>query len=322
MSLKFTVSRRSFLVGATTSTAAICAMPTSLGATESPRKVMRLGGPIFVKSEDPEILAQSHRALGYRAAYAPEIKIADRDLIRATSKAFAKYDVLLAEVGAWSNLLESNPEKRKENFDFVCEQLQLAEELGARCCVDLAGSFNPTLWYGPDPRNITKEFQDATVENVRNLIDAVKPKRTKFSIEMSPWNIPSGPEEYLSLIKAIDRPAFGAHVDITNIINSPYRMYRNGEVIEECLQRLAPWVVSCHVKDLKWEVGLPDTVRFRETVPGHGVIAFNACLSAVSRLPGDVPVMIEHLSSEMEYDEGRLYLQRLADSMGLSFGAA
>jgi len=315
------ISRRGFLTGATTG-AALLAIPLPAAGAETARKVLRLGGPIFVKSQDPEVLARAHRDLGYRAAYAPELKLSDSDMIRATREAFARHDVILAEVGAWSNLLDSDGGKREKNFHFVRDQLALAEELGARCCVDLAGSYNPTVWYGPDIRNIGKEFQDATVENVRKLLDDVKPKRTKFSIEMSPWNIPTGAAEYLSLIKAIDRTAFGAHVDVTNIINSPYRMYRNGMVIEDCLQKLAPWVVSCHVKDLKWEIGLPDTVRFRETVPGRGMIDFRACLRGMSNLPNDVPLMIEHLESEEAYNQGRRHIQEVAESMGLSLEAA
>jgi hypothetical protein len=39
---------------------------------------MRLGGPIFVKSDDPAVLAKAHRDLGYRAAYAPERPFCNR----------------------------------------------------------------------------------------------------------------------------------------------------------------------------------------------------------------------------------------------------
>lgn len=316
------ISRRNFLISATSSTAFCVVGGTQGSGAQAVARTLRLGGPIFVKSSDPEILAKAHRDLGYRAAYAPEVSISDRQGIDAITQAFAKHDVTIAEVGAWANLLDVDPQKRKKNFSYVSERLAIADELGALCCVDLAGSYNPMIWYGPDARNITQEFQDATVENVRKLVDNVKPQRTKFSIEMSPWNIPTGPEEYLNLIKAVDRKAFAAHIDITNIINSPYRMYRNGEVIQDCLEKLAPWVVSCHGKDLKWEVGLPDTVRFRETVPGKGMIDFKSCLRAMSRLPNDVPLMIEHLASELEYTEGRRYIQNIASSMGLSFGPA
>jgi hypothetical protein len=74
--------------------------------------------------------------------------------------------------------------------------------------VNIAGSFNAKVWYGPDPRNVTKEYFDATVENCRKVIDEVGPRRTAFSIEMSPWNLPDGPDEYVRLIRAVDRSAF------------------------------------------------------------------------------------------------------------------
>ncbi len=50
----------------------------------------------------------------------------------------------IAEVGRWVNLLDSNPQKRKENFEKVRDGLALAEAIGALCCVDIAGSFSPT----------------------------------------------------------------------------------------------------------------------------------------------------------------------------------
>jgi sugar phosphate isomerase/epimerase len=262
---------------------------------------MRLGGPIFVKSDDPAVLAKAHRDLGYRAAYAPEVALDDAKQIEAIIKAYATQDVVIAEVGAWVNMLDPNPEKRRKNMAYVTERLALAEALAARCCVDIAGSYNPDIWWGPDPRNLSQEFLDATVENARKLIDAVKPRRTTFSIEMSPWSIPSGPDEYLGLIKAVDRKAFSVHVDICNIVNSPYRMYHNGEVIGECFRKLGRYIVSCHAKDLQ------------------GVIDYNAWLRELSHLPVDVPLMLEHLQSAEEYTEGRRYIQRMAHSLGVRF---
>ena len=65
------------------------------------------------------------------------------------------------------------PQKRADNLRYVTDRLALAEAVGARCCVDIAGSFNPKVWYGPDPKNLSQEFFDATVENCRKVIDAV-----------------------------------------------------------------------------------------------------------------------------------------------------
>ncbi|MBZ5564928.1 MAG: sugar phosphate isomerase/epimerase [Acidobacteriia bacterium] len=314
------LSRREFL-GTAGSTAAIAGASSGLWAEAlaSDARPMRLGGPIFLKSDDPAALAQEHRRLGYRAAYAPEVKINDTDRIKAIIKEFAARDVAIAEVGAWRNMLDPDPERRRQNLSYVQERLALAEMLGARCCVDIAGSFNPQHWDGPDPRNITEDFIDATVENCRQVIDGVKPTRTRFTIEMMPFNFPTGPDDYLKLIKKVDRKGFAVHLDACNVINCPERMYRNGAVIDECFRKLGPWIVSCHAKDLSWENYVQ--VCLREVIPGRGQLDYHAYLRGLSKLPVDAPLMLEHLKTPEEYDEGRHYIQKVAREMGLTFGA-
>src|ERR1051325_4328386 len=303
-----TVTRRSFLA-----MAAASAGTSSRRAAGTP---IRLGGPIFLKSDDPVALAKEHRRLGYSAAYCPQIADAKNpELIRAIQKAFAAENVVIAEVGAWKNMLDPDSGKRKENLDYVVERCALAEAVGARCCVDIAGSYNPDVWYGMNSRNLGKEFFDATVENCRHVLDAVKPKRTKFSIEMMPWSLPDGPDAYVELIRAVGRPAFGVHLDVCNVINTPRRFYASGDVIRECFRKLGRWIASCHAKDLQW---IPEfNVHFLEVVPGKGQVDYRAYLSELAKLPADAPLMLEHLKNAAEYDEGRAYLQKVAAEIGV-----
>ena len=124
------LSRRAFLGQAGTVAALAVANPVVWGRPgTSPVRPMRLGGPIFLKSEDPAELAQEHRRLGYRAAYAPQVEINDTDRIKAIIKEFAARDVALAEVGAWRNMLDPDLEKRRQNLAYVQERLALAELL-------------------------------------------------------------------------------------------------------------------------------------------------------------------------------------------------
>jgi sugar phosphate isomerase/epimerase len=289
-----------------------------LRASSAEIKRTRLGGPIFLDSDDPGVQAREHRRLGYRAAYVPRVELHDTDRIKAIVKEFSSQDVVIAEVGAWVNMLDPDPEKRRKNLDYVEQRLALAEEIGAICCVDIAGSYDPKIWYAPNPKNFTQEFVDATVENCRRLIDAVKPKRTKFSIEMMPYSFPSGPDEYLKLLQAVDRKAFGVHLDVCNVINSPQRMYNNGAVIGECFQKLGRWIVSCHAKDLAWEDSYQ--VSFREVIPGRGRIDYRTYLAELSQLPSETPLMLEHLNTATEYDEARKYVASVAGDLGLSLG--
>jgi sugar phosphate isomerase/epimerase len=278
---------------------------------------VRLGGPVFLKSDDPRELAREHRRIGYSAAYCPAAKSTESEKIRAIRDAFVRENVVIAEVGAWKNMLDPDAAIRQANLDYVTERLALADAVGARCCVDIAGSYNPKYWYGMNPKNLSKEFLDATVQNSRQVIDAVKPTRTRFTIEMMPWSLPDGPDSYVTLIKAVDRRPFGVHLDVCNAVNSPARFYNNTALIEECFRKLGPWIVSCHAKDLAW---VPEyNVHFAEVVPGRGEIDYAAYLRELSKLPVDAPLMLEHLKNAAEYDEGRAYIQGVAARNGISF---
>ena len=258
-----------------------------------------------------------HRKLGYRAAYCPGVSLDDKDRIRDIRKGFAKHDVVIAEVGRWCNLLEPDEAKRKANLAKVIDGLALAEEIGARCCVDIAGSRNPDVWYGPHPENLSDDFFDAVVENARKIVDAVKPKTAKFSYEMMGWALPDSADSYLAMIKAVDRDGFGVHFDPCNLINSPTRFYRNTDLLNECFDKLGPWIVSCHAKDVTWDVEMQ--VHFRECVLGEGSLDYKTFLTRLAALPGEMPLMIEHMKGAEEYDRSREYVFEVGKEVGVGF---
>jgi sugar phosphate isomerase/epimerase len=313
------LNRRHFLRAAAQAAAATPFLAARLQARSeaaAPSR-LRLGAPSYAKTDDPEGLALAHRKLGYRAAYCPNVALKDTDRIRALETAFAKHDVVIAEVGRWVNLLDADPEKRRQNLQTVTDGLALAEAIGARCCVDIAGSFNPKIWYGPHPDNLSPRFFDAAVENARKIIDAVKPKRTVFCYEMMGWALPDSADSYLRLIQAVDRPAFGVHLDPCNLINSPERFYRNTDLLHECFDKLGRWIASCHAKDLTWDVEM--NLHFREVRPGAGELDYATYLKRLAALPQQPPLMIEHLNSAEEYAAGARHLLAVGERLGIKF---
>jgi L-ribulose-5-phosphate 3-epimerase UlaE len=212
----------------------------------------------------------------------------------------------------------ADADKRRQNLATVTDGLALADVIGARCCVDIAGSFNPTVWYGPHPENLSPKFFEAAVENARKIIDAVKPKRAKLSYEMMGWAIPDSPDSYVKLIHAVDREAFAVHLDVCNMVNSPEKFYHNTELINESFNKLGRWIVSCHAKDLTWDVEM--NVHFREVRPGTGSIDYATYLRRLAQLPSPPPLMIEHLSKPEEYDQARQHILDTGKTAGLTFG--
>jgi sugar phosphate isomerase/epimerase len=199
----------------------------------------------------------------------------------------------------------------------VTDGLALADAIGARCCVDIAGSFSTTSWFGPHPENLSPRFFDAAVENARTIIDAVKPTRTVFTYEMMAWSLPDSPDACLKMIEAVDRKAFAVHLDPCNLVNSPDRYYRSSEVIRECYRKLGPRIASVHAKDLAWDVEY--AVHMREVRIGLGSIDYGVFLAEHARHAPDAPLMLEHLPNEAEYDAAREQVLAKGATIGVRF---
>ena len=106
-------------------------------------------------------------------------------------------------------------------------------------------------------------------------------------------------------------------MDVCNVINNPQRFYDNAAVTKEIFQKLGKWVVSCHAKDLEWQPEM--NVHFVEVIPGRGSIDYKAYLTAVASLPQETPLMLEHLKSAAEYEQGAKYIRQTAADCGVTF---
>jgi sugar phosphate isomerase/epimerase len=278
---------------------------------------MRLGAPVFIDTHDPEAFVAEHIRKGYRAAYCPEwVSAGDTALCAGFKAALAKSDVLLAEVGIWRNTLAPNPAEAAAAFARSVERLATAEELGARCAVNIVGSWCESNWDGPHPAHYSADFFDAAVESARKVIDAVRPVRTKLSFEIMPCQFIDGAAEYLRFLKAVDRKACGVHLDPTNSISSPRLLYDNAAFFRREFALLGDSVLSIHLKDIHLN---PDefTVRLEEVVIGKGDIDYANLLRLIDKLPPDTPMMLEHLETEALYDEAASALRDLADKAGV-----
>lgn len=287
---------------------------------------LRIGGYGIDYLGDPEAYARAHLAFGYNAAYMPNIKIDSSDEIAAIVAAMARADIVIAEGGAWKNLVAHDDATRKANLDHAVHQLALADAFGARACIAYLGTvghpgdpwqLSDNYDYGPHPDNQSEAGFARAVDTARYVIDAVKPRRTKFSLEMVPWLVTDTAENYLKLLKAIDRPQFGAHIDAANMVLSPRLYFDTGRMIREAFDLLGPWVVSCHAKDIVMQGG-PGNIsfHFNEVPPGDGNLDYGAYVTEICRLGGDVPLMLEHFDVPA-YRRGLAHIRQVARAAGV-----
>lgn len=308
------VSRRDFVKRCLIGTTLLASASLSKSpAAQERAPLLRLGGPTFEKYEDPDAWIEVLRKLGYCAAYCPVGAREKDDVVRAYANAAKKANIIIAEVGAWSNPISPDEKTRQTALAKCREQLALADRIAARCCVNISGS-RGEQWAGPHHDNLTEETFDMIVETVRSIIDDVKPTRTYFTLETMPWAYPDSPDSYVRLIKAIDRERFAVHLDPVNLVCSPQRYFNNGQLIGECFDKLGPHVKSCHAKDILLRPDL--TTHLDEVRPGLGGLDYAAFLNELRKIP-DTPLMLEHLSNPEEYRLAAEHIGRVAREEGL-----
>jgi sugar phosphate isomerase/epimerase len=275
---------------------------------------MRLGAELRQEVKDPAGWIAALQERRYRAAIWPLGGDPADDLVDAYVRAAADAGIVIAEVGAWlHNPLSSDEAVRREGIARCQERLVLADRVGARCCVNVAGS-RGDKWCGPHPDDLTEDTFNQLVETVREIVDAVNPTRTFYTIETMPWMFPDSPDSYLRLIKAVDRRGFAAHLDPVNMINTPARYFRNGEFIRECFDKLGPYIKSCHAKDTRMSGDL--TVHISESPVGKGVLDYRTYLRCLAELDPDMPLILEHVPEE-DLIAGAEHLRALAGELGI-----
>lgn len=275
---------------------------------------MRFGGQIFKKWNTPEEWAQAALDMGYSAVYFPVDYTADIKVIDGYKKAAADADLVISEIGIWNNLLDANPEKREANIQRAIHQLELADYVGANCCVNISGNCGEQ-WDGHHPDNLIHKTFEAVVRTTQRIIDAVNPKNTEYTLEPMPWMFPHTADSYVELLKAVDRKGFAAHLDPVNVINSPVLYYQTGEVIREWFEKLGPKIRSCHAKDIVLSGSL--TVHLDECRPGTGNLDYRTYLECMTTLPDNTCLMLEHMSREEDYILAAKYLKSLAAEMNI-----
>ena len=274
---------------------------------------MRLGGPVFRDFKDPDDWVAAVNDLAYSAASCPVNADASDELVRAYVDAAQAADVVIAEVGAWSNPISPDDAVRNKALETCKTQLALADRVGANCCVNIAGS-RGEKWDGPCAADLTPETFDLIVESVREIIDAVQPTRTFYTLETMPWMYPDSPDCYVRLMNAIDRDRFAVHLDPANLICSPQRYFHNAALIRECFAKLGPHIKSCHAKDILMSDQF--TTQLDEVRPGMGAMDYKVFLTEADKLGPDIPLMLEHLPKPVEYAMAAAYVRSVADDVG------
>ncbi len=263
---------------------------------------MRIGINSTPEHSSPEMWADLLVEHGFRATAFPLDYHADVHTIDAYVKAAADRDILIAEVGVWNSPHHPDPQIREAAYERCLEQFRLAEYIHARCCVNVSGAAGEH-WFACYPANYDESLYARNVELLQKLCDTVRPQHTCYALETMQWMVPSSAEDYVRILRDVDRPGFKVHMDICNLISTPWRYTHQRAVIDEAFDALGPRIVSCHIKDLRQRIGI--SVAIDEVPIGTGAMDLGYYLDKVDALAPDMPVLIEHLDRFEDYVQAR-----------------
>lgn len=258
---------------------------------------MRVGAHVF-HYHSAEEWAREHVRKEYGTAYWPLALTSSPQEIEAYAAAAKEHHLLIAEVGAWNNLLDRDPSVREANILDNIQALRLADQVGARCCVNITGSYANT-WDGADPRNLTEDTFQLIVKTIQRIIDEAKPKNACYTVEPMPWLYPNSIESMRRLLREVHREEFAVHADMCNLLNSFEKVCGNGDYTRAFFAEFGDRIQSVHAKDTVIDTCL--TLCIREAIPGAGLFDYPALLSECAKLDADLPIMTEHLQTEPEY---------------------
>ncbi|MBO6068466.1 MAG: sugar phosphate isomerase/epimerase, partial [Bacteroidales bacterium] len=257
---------------------------------------MYLGISSPLEHASPSEWAARHRALGLKTVVFPVCCLDSEETISAYKKAADDAGLGIAEVGVWRNTLAADPAERRKWIEYAAGQLRMADDIGAACCVNVVGTPFGPRWDGGYRDNFSGELWTMAVKMIREIIDCVKPRHAKFCIESMPWMIPDSPQACLRLLEDVDRPEFGTHLDVVNMITSPRRYFYNDDFLRECFSVLKGTICSCHLKDIRLKEEY--TFQLEETACGSGSLDLELYAGLANVENPDMPMIIEHLSCD------------------------
>ena len=269
---------------------------------------MRLGTSSPLAHSSVEEWAKNQTALGCRSRVFPLSANDPEEKIDEYVKAARENDLLIAEVGIWRNALSLDPEDRKAQRDYCVAQLKLADRIGARCAVNVAGAMGPR-WDGHYKENFTPETRKEIVKMVQEIIDRAEVSNTYFTLEPMPWMIPTGPEDYVRLLEEVNRDRFAVHMDIINMTNSLERYYQAESLIDRCVELLGDRIRSCHIKDIHLKEEY--TFQLQECAPGQGEYPLRYYVEKMNSIDPQMPIILEHLTDDREYVHYMNYLKEV-----------
>lgn len=278
---------------------------------------IRLGGSLGMnEKESITETVKKIRDAGYTGAVtSPEpwnsMKDSELNELRAALK---KYDVVVFEVGGYTNMLHPDEVKRQENLKHLCTCIEAADKVGCPMVGTISGSLDPVDFFNVHPDNWTLKTWKVLVDGMKQVLRDTSGMKAAIGMEAQVTTNIDGPKAHKRLIDDVGDPRCAVNLDPVNMI-SLATYYHTTEMLNECFDLLGENILGCHAKDtFIW----PDkqTVHVQEVCSGRGVMDYETYLVRLSRMKWPRTLLPEHVPAD-QLIEAAQYIRKVAERVGV-----
>ena len=229
--------------------------------------------------------------------------------------ALKQYDVVVFEVGGYTNMIHPDPAVRQENLKSLAVAIECADKVGCPMVGTISGGCDPVNFFNVHPDNWTKKTWDLLVDACHQVINDTAGMKAAIGMEAQVTTNQDTPQSHRRLIDDVGSPRLGVNLDPVNMC-SLANYYHTTELLTDCFDLLGESILGAHAKDTYiW----PDkqTVHVQEVAAGRGVMDYETYLVGLSRLKWARTLLPEHVPPEEIIFAGN-YIREVAAKVGVT----
>ncbi|MFC1693354.1 TIM barrel protein [Candidatus Latescibacterota bacterium] len=228
--------------------------------------------------------------------------------------ALKKYDVVVYEVGGYTNMIHPDTAIRQQNLKNLAKCIEAADKLECPMVGTISGSCDPVNFFNVHPDNWTTKTWKLLVDSTKQVLRDTAGMKAAIGMEAQVTTNIGRPEDHRRHMDDVGDSRCAVNLDPVNMISLD-NYYHTTELLHECFDLLGESILGAHAKDTYiW----PDkqTVHVQEVASGRGVMDYETYLIRLSRMEWPRTILPEHVPQEQIIEAGE-YIRKVAAKVGV-----
>ena len=243
---------------------------------------------------------------------------------------FRDANLPIIAVSGYTNFIHPDPEKRKENIDFLKMMIRYARDLGCPYVASETGTYNLESDWVWHEKNADPAVFDETIKIIKEIAAYAYDNGAIFIVENYVNNVIGSVEQILRMFDEVGTKGLGLLCDPTNYFDDAHFADIDG-TLEEIFAKLSPYMTIAHAKDIKKAVDTGEkhadidadaSHSFRGSgsielpAAGLGDLNYDLYVKLLAKDHPNIPLIIEHLD-EGDIDRAKHFVDGVLKKAGV-----